>query len=226
MNATYILWHPRLTGGTNNLPNSISFDVTRLASQLPPYGSNAFYRTLLADMGVRAGVISWDVLPYRSRYHGELESRRWQEQWPINWRISVRTSPVIRELPPQTDEYTETLAFPTQANKNDSDHVNCIVRADFRMGAVDDQVEDNVRHQFAMAEKKTGGDHVNLSMERFPIGKEFLQLQIDLGEHKESEFLKIVPVALQVERVCHYLGGICYFEQRANAWGEAYEDSA
>jgi hypothetical protein len=77
-----------------------------------------------------------------------------------------------------------------------------------------------------MAEKKTGGDHVNLSMERFPIGKEFLQLQIDLGEHKESEFLKIVPVALQVERVCHYLGGICYFEQRANAWGEAYEDGA
>jgi hypothetical protein len=226
MNATYILWHPRLSGGKNNTPNNISLDVTRLASQLPPYGSSDFYCTLLADMGVHTDVISWDVLPYRSRYHGEPESKRWQEQWPVTWRVSVRTSPAIRELPLQTDEYTETFAFPRQAKRNDRDNVNCIVIADFRLSAVDDQIGDEVRHQFAMAEKKIDGGQVDLSIERFLIGKKFLQLQIDLGEYKKSEFLKIVPVALEVERVCHHLGGICYFEQRANTWGEAYEDVA
>jgi hypothetical protein len=224
MNATYILWHPRLNGDKNKTPDRISFDVTRLGSQLPPYGSNDFYRTLLADMGVHTDVILSNVLPYRSRYHGELESRRWQEQWPVNWRISVRTSSAIPELPLQRDEYTETLASPTQVKKPDRDKVNCIVIADFRISAVDDHVGDKVRHQFAIAEKKIDGRQLDLSMEQFSIGKEFLQLQIDLGEYEESEFLKITPVALEVERVCHRLGGICYFDQRANTWGEAYED--
>ncbi|MDJ1471069.1 hypothetical protein QNI19_08385 [Cytophagaceae bacterium DM2B3-1] len=219
LDPTYIVWHPCV--GRNSTDKTIvTVNVTPLGFDKIPNGPASFFDALLADIGLTYKASSWSILPYRSNYHADKETNKhWQERWLYNWRIAIM---ILEELTGQRlfdDEYFETYAYSFDFLLPEQE-INCIIISDFRSFQDRDNAHDSILQSETI---KSIRQVLAVSEPEFyyvDIGRDFFQLQIDLGVFAESFFQTDFPYATMVEKICESCGGITSFDQRANVWGE------
>ncbi len=220
---TYILRHPSLNQG-NDGSSIITLNITPFAALMLPNGPKEFYTELLNDIGVTAEAKSWEILAYRSNYHGERdEPEQWRDLWVKNWRVAISLTSPISALPPLQDEYMETYAYAGEPRWHESKEeltIGCLIIADFRSKEAADEAEaaiDSSIEVQQLAEEISAPSPEFYSVE---IGGMFYQLQIFLGHFSETFFENGAAYALAVENVCREVGGITSFDERADEWDE------
>jgi hypothetical protein len=219
---TYTLWHPTLQHKPDGT-SVIMVNVTPGAYDRMPTGPRAFFKRILEDIGVNADPRTWEILVYRSRYHGEPEeTASWRVRWPINWRLSITLTQPLAQLPPLDGEYFESYAFSgdPQWHTSDQENVACLVIADFQRKSTANRARTMVKRAAAVARTEQGETAVPPKFYGVEIGELFYQWQINLGQFPNTFFEHGADYALRIEAVCRQAGGITTFDERALEWDE------
>jgi len=212
LTPTYYLWHPRLDFSSNTKGNLL-LSVTSLSAPNIPIGSIDFCQQILEDLGVDGIVTSWEVIPYRSKYHGEIEADNWKDIWKLNSRLVIRGE--FKGNPQTFDqEYYETEAF----SPNPDSYVRLVfanIISDF---------ESQQQRVIAKCEVENLLDGTvdirTYDVEEIDICSQFFQLQIMIGPFDESAFLDREHLLEDILEICRRSGGITHFDTRAEHWGE------
>jgi hypothetical protein len=222
-NPTYTLWHPSLMQEEDSF-STITINITPFACDSMPSGPKEFFIQILQDMGVSINPISWQVLTYRSNYHGEREDPMyWQDEWVKNWRIAIKINQKLTSLEPWSYEFRETSAYSVDPDWHNQEHesaINCMIIADFKKKADLDITQVNINQS---TQVQRMAEEISAPLPEFytvEIGGMFYQLQICLGQFAETFFENCAAYALAVEDVCREVGGITSFDERVNEWGE------
>lgn len=206
MEPTYLIWTPR--AWKDRPHQAVRFNVTPLSALDWPTAGEAFYSELLSDIGVRAGSVSWDVLPYRSRYHGDPDAADWEDRWKRNWRVEIALDEQLVDLPAFEEGY-ETQAFAAADPLPDGNALRALVLADFRKK---EDAEEAVAEIRSLA-------RTPVDFELFSVEGAFWQLQIDLGAQPVDSFRRPTQYADRIENACRTAGGWPTFNERVQALG-------
>jgi hypothetical protein len=228
LDPTYYAWHPSLHLTTEGL-TIVTINLTPCSSSSPPSG-RAFVVQLLREIGMDVDIVDirfWNVLAYRSNYHGDLEqSAHWRDRWQKNWRLAVTLENAAR-LPILQHEYKGTFALSDaqEVSLDDEKTVGCMIISDFK-----NQNDANTAKKKIQCSRRpsvTNGDDSAPDPEFLTIdlGTKFVQLQIYLGKFATAFYELGADYAFAVDADCRRAGGITSFDQRANEWGELYNPS-
>lgn len=223
LDPTFYLWNPTLKQGSDAL-SIVTLNITPGASDRLINRPQSFFIQILNDIGIVAKPKSWDILIYRSNYHGERDKNKdWREQWPKNWRVSISLSETLSVLPLLRDEYTETYASGLVINKPEDElMIGCMIIADFQNEKTLNNARSAINQSYDI---KRLAMEISASTPKFyciRLGQMFFQMQIYLSKFNESFFNTGAPYALAIEDICRKANGITSFDQRANEWGELY----
>lgn len=205
MEPTYLIWTPRVTRTDGAW--SIRFNATPHSALDWPEGGEDFYTQLLRDMGVESTASSWNVVPYRSRYHGVPEAQDWRDRWKRNWRVTITLQRPLASAPTFEEGY-EAEAFAAETPLSDQD-MRAFVLADF---------PDRGRAEGARAVIQKMARE-NMEFELFEVEQSFWQLQIDLGPRDEPFFHGNADAAQRIEAACRDAGGWPTFDERVRVLG-------
>jgi hypothetical protein len=208
---TYYLWHIHSFRGADKSP-TVQMNVTHGESSSLRQPSAEFIAKLLEDAGAVAAAKSWECLSYRSAYQGEMDTSQWKDQWPVNWRLRVKTS-TRPKLTKQRFEFVGTMAHSIESSvgedPKDSGPINCLIIADFHSKSV---AEVARQHIAEIAPE--------MDAHLFAVGKRFTQLQCDLGMFEPLAFEHGHPTIQAALAACEEAGGIASFNERVEEWGE------
>jgi len=204
-----------------------TINITPGSSFSPPVG-RTFVDQLLKEMGVGVGIRFWDVLTYRSNYHGDREkSAHWRERWPKNWRLAVTLENAVPRLPLLRHEYKETFAFsdPQELSLDDEAVIGCMIISDFKTNKDAETAKNEIQCSKRLSEIAKDYSAPNPEFLTINLGAEFVQLQVYLGKFSVKFYEAGADYALAVDAACRKAGGITSFDERANEWDELYSPS-
>lgn len=204
---TYLIWTPRLISAPQE-PVRVRFNVTPLSAMEWRVAEAEFYQDVLRDVGLRGKALSWEVLPYRCRYHGNPDAADWTDRWKLNWRVSISTDLAI-ETAPEFPEGYETAAFSPTEPYPDDGLPYCFVLADF---------PDRGRAERARARVMALPDGPE-EPELIEVEGSFYQLQFNLGRRGPEYFQGDAPQAQRIEDTCRDVGGWPTFDERVRVLG-------
>jgi hypothetical protein len=193
---TYTLWTPRRVGR-----HAVRFNATPASRLEWPEAGADFYGHLLRDLGVDGEVTGWEVLPYRTRYHGRPDAEDWRDRWKLNWRVTVELASA-----PARDGFddvyeTDGISYGKPMVVED---VHALLIADF---------PDRERADAARSTLVDLAD-AEPAFESFEVAGEFHQLQIDLGPRPQAYFSAGGNEVEEIQRACRDAGGWPTFEER------------
>ncbi len=221
VDPNYTIWHPRMFSSSDG--DVIVFNVTPSAYDKMASGPSDFFENFLKDLGISVKIKRWDVLAYRSNYHGERDDDcGWNSIWPVNWKVSVILKENLTDFFDFHFEYIETYNYPVDIDlvMKLPDELNCLLISDFR--TKNELLQ--AREEISSLNRNRGLDGVglfrNIEFNDFKIHKNCFQLQINIGNFPVHFYESGADAALIVEDICRHAGGITSFDERANNWGE------
>lgn len=204
---TYLIWTPRFVE-TTFATSAIRFNVTPLSAVDWPVGEGSFYGQLMGDVGVQQRILSWDVLPYRSRYHSDPSATDWRDRWKRNWRVTVHCDR-LPGAPPLFEEGYESFAFDAKPAVPDGETMHAFILVDFPDSRLAGEARAALKHVVA------GDPHFEL----VELKESFCQLQIQLGKVPDTFFVGAAAEANRIEQACRELGGWPTFDERIRVLG-------
>lgn len=197
-------------------------NVTPFAYDLMPGGPNSFFTQILRDVGVENAAESWQILTYRSGYHGEREqTAHWTDRWKKNWRLTITVADPLSGPLPFESEFYDTRASSADPQWHEAEELSpgCLVIADFNN---EEQAHEAKRQILASDEIRSlvqAASGTEPEFEGLDLDGQFYQWQIYLGKFPESFFEAGADYAVAVEEICLRQGGRVSFEERMAAWG-------
>lgn len=210
------IWHPHILPSIPTLLECVATDEYGWSIA---HGTEKFSTTLLADLGIKAGVKSWFIKPYRSCYYTDFLglSDDWRDLWQIVWKIRIVLTDLVKTMPVFAEPYVVSEAMDESATFSDrlkeDSVVACLVVSDFD----DDMNLQKVQNQIL-------GDALKPLQQKYAVGMptfhhlralgHFEQLQINLGEFAGEFYASGADYAQRALELCRQQGGTTHFLAR------------
>jgi hypothetical protein len=204
---TYLIWTPRVILKSHT-DLAIRFNITPMTVVHWPIGDEQFYAHLLRDIGIHASPTSWEVIPYRSQYHGNPEASDWRDRWKLNWRVTVNTDTAYYKAINFNEGY-ETDAFSASAAISADAAMHAFVIADFPSSTDAVCAQTVIGHSL----------DISPQFEVFSVQGLFWQLQVELGPRNTDYFYESSPEVRHIEELCREQKGWPTFTERVRVLG-------
>ena len=201
--SSHWIWYPSLLPGS---PPRVSLFMTWRDGFYLADGSDAFVRTVLAEVGVREPVTRWTFQRYRACYFSpDPDETSWDDLWPFAWKLDAELATPPAALEVLAEGRRETAATDdTWSSTNNPMHATssrCLVIGDFRDAAAAGRARSELEPLVPQARVTEG-----YAFARFP------QLHVDLGIHDDGWYQAGAAQAQAVRRVLVDHDAATFFE--------------
>jgi hypothetical protein len=215
----YFIWHPRLRADGVLVFNVTPGEQSQLSAR-----SKTFIKELVRSLKIKSSLKSFEVLAYRSSYHGEPDAEAWEDRLPVNWRVTATLAKPPDQLPRLKHEFVGTTAFSVESlDEPPPKEIGGMVIADFQTMKEAEKAQSKIGasvkiHKLARAQRSPLP-----AFELVEPGASLVQMQIYLGIFPEPFIKTAAKYVSAVESICRSNGGITNFEERAAEWDEFFD---
>jgi hypothetical protein len=213
--SVFHLWNPNVSP---EQPEALEFVITRGDAYDIAKGTRRFFVEAAHALGVPGEIRSWSVRACRSKYYTDyLGEFDWRDNWQPVWKATLVMAQPVGILPHNASPWIGLDAFDDSWHsgaRRMAHKVACLVVADFANAAARSKAQriiqaDSMAKALQARHRLPDPEFGTSSV----VGK-FSQLQVDLGQVRETFFANGADYAEHVMGLCRKSKGTVHFAAR------------